>query len=131
MLGRPLFSHVTIFCTLLYFQQHSKKKKKEKKEKRDKKDKKKRKDKLKADYEEAEGITTPSKERLTPSQLDTPITTKVCVIICTFKIKNCSLYLTLKVPSKADDSHEMSRLVFSEKIKNKKLSFAAVVTVKK
>lgn len=54
----------------------SKKKKKEKKEKRDKKDKKKRKDRLKADYEEAEGITTPSKERLTPSQLDTPVTTK-------------------------------------------------------
>ena len=62
---------------LLYFQHHSKKKKKEKKEKRDKKDKKKRKDRLKADYEEAEGITTPSKERLTPTQLDTPVATKV------------------------------------------------------
>ena len=60
-----------------YFQQHTKKKKKEKKEKREKKDKKKKKDRLKAEYEEAEGITTPSKERLTPTQLDTPVATKV------------------------------------------------------
>ena len=83
----PLCAHGTESCFLILvlkkvvnvFQLHSKKKKKEKKEKRDKKDKKKRKDKLKlkADYEEAEGITTPSKERLTPSQLDTPVATKV------------------------------------------------------
>ncbi|XP_060581566.1 AP-3 complex subunit delta-1-like [Ruditapes philippinarum] len=58
----------------------SKKKKKEKKEKREKKDKKekkKSKNKLTADgYEETDGITTPSKEEVSPSQLDTPVNAK-------------------------------------------------------
>lgn len=41
-----------------------------KKAKKDKKDKKNR---LRADYEEAEGITTPSKEQVPPSQQETPV----------------------------------------------------------
>ena len=61
-----------------YPQTHSKKKKKEKKEKREKKEKKKSKNKLRAEgYEETGGITTPSKERVSPTQLDTPISAKV------------------------------------------------------
>ncbi|XP_062616914.1 AP-3 complex subunit delta-1-like isoform X2 [Saccostrea cucullata] len=50
------------------------KKTKKKKEKKPKKEKKSKKDKksLRADYEEAEGITTPSKEQVPPSQADTP-----------------------------------------------------------
>lgn len=65
----------------MIFQTHSKKKKKEKKEKREKKEKKekkKSKNKLTADgYEETGGITTPSKEDVSPSVLDTPVNAKV------------------------------------------------------
>ncbi|XP_064604156.1 AP-3 complex subunit delta-1-like isoform X2 [Liolophura sinensis] len=50
-----------------------KKKKKNKKEKKEKKEKRER-QKNKTDYEEAEGITTPSKENLPPSQQPTPMT---------------------------------------------------------
>ncbi|XP_061175521.1 AP-3 complex subunit delta-1-like isoform X2 [Saccostrea echinata] len=51
------------------------KKTKKKKEKKPKKEKKSKKDKklLRADYEEAEGITTPSKEQVPPSQAETPV----------------------------------------------------------
>lgn len=49
------------------------KKKKEKKVKKAKKDKKDKKNRLRADYEEAEGITTPSKEQVPPSQQETPM----------------------------------------------------------
>lgn len=51
------------------------KKTKKKKEKKAKKEKKSKKDKklLRADYEEAEGITTPSKEQVPPSQAETPV----------------------------------------------------------
>ncbi|KAL3868900.1 hypothetical protein ACJMK2_041656 [Sinanodonta woodiana] len=53
----------------------SKKKKKGKSSKKDVKEKKdkKRKHKSKVDYEEADGITTPSKEQIPASQLDTPV----------------------------------------------------------
>lgn len=55
-----------------------KKRKKDKKERKDKKEKKKHKNKLalQAEYEEADGITTPSKEQVPPSQEDTPVNTK-------------------------------------------------------
>ncbi|KAL5022862.1 hypothetical protein ScPMuIL_002017 [Solemya velum] len=54
------------------------KKKKEKKQKKDKKEKKdKRKHRHKIGYEEAEGITTPSKEQLPLSQQDTPMTVQL------------------------------------------------------
>ncbi|KAJ8305493.1 hypothetical protein KUTeg_016038 [Tegillarca granosa] len=49
------------------------KKKKEKKVKKAKKEKKDKKNRLRADYEEAEGITTPSKEQVPPSQQETPM----------------------------------------------------------
>ena len=49
------------------------KKKKEKKAKKEKKEKRDKKKLLRADYEEAEGITTPSKEQVPPSQMDTPM----------------------------------------------------------
>lgn len=49
------------------------KKKKEKKVKKEKKEKRDKKKLLRADYEVAEGITTPSKEQVSPSQMDTPI----------------------------------------------------------
>lgn len=56
---------------------HSKKKKKEKREKKDRREKKKSKNKLTADgYEEAGGITTPSKEDVSSLQLETPVTAK-------------------------------------------------------
>ncbi|XP_078318689.1 AP-3 complex subunit delta-1-like isoform X2 [Crassostrea virginica] len=55
------------------------KKSKKKKEKKTKKEKKSKKDKklLRADYEEAEGITTPSKEQVPPSQAETPVTVQL------------------------------------------------------
>lgn len=49
------------------------KKKKEKKVKKEKKEKREKKKHLRADYEVAEGITTPSKEQVSPSQMDTPM----------------------------------------------------------
>lgn len=58
-----------------YFFQKSKKKKK-----KDKKDKKKeRREKRKSEYEIAEGITTPSKEQVPPSQAVTPAAYKLPV----------------------------------------------------
>ncbi|XP_048758475.2 AP-3 complex subunit delta-1-like isoform X2 [Ostrea edulis] len=55
------------------------KKTKKKKEKKTKKEKKSKKDKklLRADYEEAEGITTPSKEQVSLSQEETPATVQL------------------------------------------------------
>ena len=57
----------------LTFQKGKKKKKKEKKEKKDRRRKK------KSEYEVAEGITTPSKEQLPPSQAATPAAYKLPV----------------------------------------------------
>lgn len=59
------------FLDIVFLQKH--KKKKDKKTKKDKKDKKKSKQKHKSDYEIADGITTPSKENLPPSQQETPM----------------------------------------------------------
>ncbi|XP_021362269.1 AP-3 complex subunit delta-1-like isoform X1 [Mizuhopecten yessoensis] len=53
------------------------KKKKEKKTKKDKKDKKDKKKRLRAEYEEADGITTPSKEQLPPGATETPLNNKI------------------------------------------------------
>lgn len=67
---------------MIVFYHHSQKakKKKEKKQKKEKKEKKeKRKHRHKIGYEEAEGITTPSKEHLPLSQQDTPSTVQLPV----------------------------------------------------
>lgn len=68
------FLHVIVilYCKLLFFMQKTKKKK-EKKAKKEKKEKRDKKKLLRADYEVAEGITTPSKEQVSPSQMDTPM----------------------------------------------------------
>ncbi|XP_069127630.1 AP-3 complex subunit delta-1-like [Argopecten irradians] len=54
-----------------------KKKKKEKKAKKEKKGKKDKKKRLRAEYEEADGITTPSKEQLPPGETETPLNNKL------------------------------------------------------
>lgn len=64
-----------ISVTLCYQKTKKKKEKKAKKEKKSKKDKK----LLRADYEEAEGITTPSKEQVPPSQAETPVAVQLPV----------------------------------------------------
>lgn len=79
--------------TWLSFQKSKKKKKKEKKEKKDKKKKAKQ-----SEYEEAEGITTPSKEVVPPSQAVTPAAYKLpvrshtyisVVVAVTFVLQKC------------------------------------------
>lgn len=64
-----------LYVTLCYQKTKKKKEKKAKKEKKSKKDKK----LLRADYEEAEGITTPSKEQVPPSQAETPVAVQLPV----------------------------------------------------
>lgn len=65
-----------VLSVILCYQKTKKKKeKKAKKEKKSKKDKK----LLRADYEEAEGITTPSKEQVPPSQAETPVAVQLPV----------------------------------------------------
>jgi hypothetical protein len=63
------------------------KKKKEKKAKKEKKEKRDKKKLLRADYEEAEGITTPSKEQVPTSQMDTPMNVQfpVSTFCCFFQ----------------------------------------------
>ena len=67
--------------TLCFMLSDSLQKHKKKKEKKTKKDKKERKEKRKhrSEYETPKGITTPSKEQLMPSQMDTPMTVKLPV----------------------------------------------------
>ena len=69
--------------SVFFFLQKSKKKKKEKrsttKDKKLKKEKKKRDKEKRNEYEEPEGITTPSKENLSISQIGTPMETKLPV----------------------------------------------------
>lgn len=89
-----LFLHVIVilYCKLLFFIQKTKKKK-EKKAKKEKKEKRDKKKLLRADYEVAEGITTPSKEQVSPSQMDTPMNVQFPVSIFWSFFSLCVLML--------------------------------------
>ncbi|KAK3089741.1 hypothetical protein FSP39_006122 [Pinctada imbricata] len=92
-----------------------KKKEKKKKEKKTKKDKK-----LRAEYEEAEGIATPSKEEIPPSQQDTPMTVQLPPM-SSYKplAENASISMTYETRTSHQRSDQVIvSIVFSNKTDN-------------